>query len=148
MDYVMYGFLGLCGLILGALAVWLIVSIVQWLYRLIFFNFSFSRVKNSDGKVTDMEYEASHSNGKTTTAEKNEVYFKTPQGETLIDSDTLYQRVRIGEAIKVVYQERYKKPRYWDGSWELDGYRLISIGCVNNEEVEFNDPKSATYNGF
>jgi hypothetical protein len=116
-------------------------QLLKFLYRIIFFKFSFGELKISNGKVLGMHYEASHSNGKTTTPEKNEVCFQTDIKETTIDSDDLYQRVRIGEGVKVQYQERYIKPRFWDGSWSLDGYRLISVTSQLKQEVSFNDKK-------
>lgn len=147
MEYVLYGIFGVIGLICAVALFFLL----RWIYIMIFFTFSFGPVKHSTGKVIDMEYTPSRSEynaaTKTTsyTSEKNEVMFETPQGKTTVDSDHLYQRVRVGEAIKVAYQERHIKPRYWAGDWKDDGLRLISVTSALNQTVNFNDEKPNTY---
>jgi hypothetical protein len=143
MDIFMYCMIGFVGIVVGAAILYCLYYLVRFLYRVIFFNLSYGEIKESEGKITNMEYEASHYNPatKTTDSEKNYVYFKTPQGSTCIDSDTLYQRVRVGEGITVRYQERSIKPKYWNGDWKFDGFRLLTITSKLSESVEFNSEK-------
>lgn len=130
-----------------------LLAFLNWVYRSLFFDFSFKPIKTYVGKVLSMEYEApktyTTSNGKTTTvhhvSEKNYVTFKTEVGETTLDSDSLYQRVRIGETVWVKSQERYIKPKFWNGEWSFDGNRLISVMSEKDQVVEFNNEKESNY---
>ncbi len=126
-----------------------VVGLVVWgLYWLICFESGYSAVKTCKGEVTDMDYTPSRTvhTGKSTIhhAEKNEVSIKSPVKETTLDSDELYQRVRIGESVTIKYQEQYLKPRFWEGSWSFSSYRLISVKSERDLEVEFNDVKPTT----
>lgn len=144
-DIFFYVLCAILGLLLVGFVAYVLFHVTNFLVRLIFFRFSFGPLSESTGKVTDMEYVPPRTtyNGKTTTTtpEKNHVYFKTDQGETSLDSDELYQRVRIGEDIQVKYQERFKKPRFWNGKWKEDGLRLISVTNKYDDTVDFNDEK-------
>lgn len=134
----------LLGSAIAIFLAWIAFCILHWLFRVIVYSFHYGPVKTSKGKVTNMDYTPARTtyNGVTAvrSSEKNIVYFTTDQGSTEVDSDLLYQRVRIGESIKVTYQNRYKQSR-WDGRVSPDGMRLLSIQSRLKQVVNFNDPK-------
>lgn len=148
-DYVMVAFIGLIGLFLA----FLVFMFVAWLCRIIFYEFSYAPAKTYKGEVIEMEYTPPRTttsfNGKSTTTthhpEKNVVIFKTDLKTTEVDSDKLYQRVRIGESVTVKSQPRFMKPRFWQGNWEEDGEMLVSVTSEKNQTVEFNDEEPVTY---
>lgn len=152
-DYLAYGLITVFMLLVVGVAAILIYSLLSWLFTIIFYNFSYSAPVTYPGKVIDMKYippqiyTQIHNSNKTsyttthTTPEKNQVTFQTEKATTTIDSEELYQRVRIGEDIKVISQSEYIKPKYWDGKWEYKGERLIRILCYKDQIVEFNDEK-------
>lgn len=148
-DYVMMGLMGLVILFVG----FLVFMLLAWIAKMIFYEFSYAAAKQYKGEVIEMEYTPPRttvvSTGKTTTTqyhpEKNVVIFKTELKTTEVDSDKLYQRVRIGESVLVRSQGVYAKPRFWHGQWEYDGERLISVTSEKNQTVEFNDEQPATY---
>lgn len=132
----------------GALAIMVVLyvlyKIISYTLMRIFYSFKYSELKVIEGKITDMKYQPKRTtySGKgvvTTYSEKNKVFFSSHLKNSVIDSDKLYQRVRIGEKIEIRYQERYTLPRFWQGSYKLHGYRLISISSVLGEKVVFNE---------
>lgn len=152
-EWTLFVVMAILCLFLAVVLVAALFTFLNWVYRNLFFDFSFKPIKTHIGKVLNMEYEAPRTqtvfNGKTTTVhhtpEKNKVTFKTEVGETTLDSDTLYQRVRIGETVWVRSQERYIQPKFWHGEWSFDGNRLISVMSEKDQIVEFNDEKEANY---
>lgn len=136
-----------------AIVAFLLFLVLAWVYKMIFYEFSYAESKSYSGIVLDMRYEPSSTTynaaTKSTTyhASEHHVQFETELGITDVDDEKLYQRVRIGESLTVISQAYYIKPRYWDGKWEFDGDRLISITSEKNQLVDFNDLKPTTYRG-
>lgn len=155
LDYFMVGLMGIVLLVVAALVGALIFMFTVWLCRVIFYDFSYGPIKSYKGEVIEMEYTPPRTtttfNGKftttSTTPEKNVVQMKTELGEFEVDSDRLYQRVRIGESVTVVSQERFMKPRFWEGQWEYDGQRLLTVTSEKKQTVEFNDEKPVSRHG-
>lgn len=150
MDYFFMAIIGAIGLFLAFLA----FMLVAWICKMIFYKTYYAEMKEHKGEVIEMKYTPPRttvtSTGKTTTTthhpEKNVVIFKTDLKETEVDSDKLYQRVRIGESVLVKSQAKYIKPRYWQGEMEYDGDMLVSVTSEKNQTVQFNDEKPVTYN--
>jgi hypothetical protein len=151
-DYFMMFLMALALLLVGAL----LFVFLSWVFKMIFYEFSYDQLKTYDGEVIDMEYTPPRTtttfNGKTTTTtttpEKNVVIFKTELKTSSVDSDKLYQRVRVGESVKVESQSYYIKPRFWDGKWEYDGELLISVTSEKNQKVNFNEARVANYRKY
>lgn len=151
MDYFMMAVMGVIILFIG----FLVFMLLAWIARMIFYEFSYDRIKEYKGEVVEMEYTpprttstynaATKSMQTTHHPEKNVVIFKTELKTTEVDSDKLYQRVRIGESVLVKSQARYIRPRYWSGQWEYDGEMLVSVTSEKNQTVLFNDEEPVTY---
>lgn len=139
--------------LLWALGLFLAFALLSWIARVTFYRFSYGPAKESEGKVTKMRYRSGYytntvvSTGRSTTVvptyhpPTNNVTFETPQGTSTVDSEALYGLVKRGEKIKVKYQDRYAQPRFWQGEWEHDGYRLLRITDSQDDSVIFNKAK-------
>lgn len=151
MDTALNFIMGAIMVAIGAFVLFLVGMALHWLFRFFCYDFAYDNAVESKGEVVDMEYTPARytHTGKTTVRhpEKNVVIFKTDLKTTSVDSDTLYQRVRVGESVAVVSQERYMKPRFWDGQWEYDGQHLVSVTSEKNQTVEFNDEKPVLNRG-
>lgn len=151
MDYVIMGLVGIVILFLG----FLLFMFISWICKLIFYSFAYDPALDHKGKVKDMRYRASYVTtqmvGKTMTTTyhpaQNWVRFETEVADTEIDSESLYQRVRIGESVTVRSQKIFIKPRFWDGEWKYDGDRLISVTSEKDLQVDFNDEKPSINRG-
>lgn len=131
----------------------LMACLLHTVYIATFYKSGYGKVIEYKGTVEDMKYTAPRSQyvgvaGKgghmQHRPEKNEVIIKTSLKTTTIDSDKLYQRVRIGEDVKVLSQKEYIKPRFWQGHWEEYSDRLISVTSIKNQTVEFNEKQPIT----
>lgn len=155
-EYLLVSFIYLLMAILVIMVAVGLLIFVAWICKLIFYDFSYAASKSYKGEVVDMEYTAPrttvHSTGKstytTTTPEKNVVVIKTELKTVRLDSDRLYQRVRVGESVTLVSQSVYIKPKLWQGSWEYDGDRLLTVTSEKNQTVEFNEEKPSNYRRF
>lgn len=109
-----------------------------------------------DGTVTNMDYTPSRTSYNaatksiTTSPEIHKVYitFKTSIGlvKKCIDSEYLYQRVRVDDEIKVKSQSVYSKFRYsQDSKWEYDKERVINIISPKEKIIKVNSEKPANY---
>lgn len=133
--------LWISGSSLVLIAAFILYMIVATLYRFIFFRSLYSEVKETRGRVTDMDYEAPRYNAatKTSSSEQNLVYLKTLDFETWVDDEHLYQRCRIGDKIQVKYQAVYKEPRFWSGKLVFNDNLILTVYCPNDEVVDLDD---------
>lgn len=148
-------FLAIIMFVLVAIAAGLIFLLLAWIFKAIMYEYSYAEVKSYPGEVVDMKYvpprtrtiynTATKTMQTSTDPEKNIVIIKTELRTTQLNSSKLYQRVRIGESVVVKSQAEYSKPKYWQGNWEYEGDRLISITSEKNQSVLFNEEKPATY---
>lgn len=153
LDYFMVAIFGLVGLFVA----FLLFVALAWICKMIFYKTYYAEMKTYKGEVLDMEYTpprtwttSSTVNGVTTTQvhtdpEKNVVIIRTELRETSIDSDKLYQRVRVGESVIVKSQAKHIEPRFWQGAMEYDGEMLVSVTSEKNQTVLFNDEEPVTY---
>jgi hypothetical protein len=151
-DYLMVGLLILCGAVLVGLIGWLLFQL--WIY--VAFKSHYGLVHTVEGRVTNMNYVAAYTTTTTTYVNnqpmiqtqyhpaQNQVYVSIPEKQLYYDSSTLYQRVRIGEKVTVVYQEEWLEPRFWTGKLKYDSIYTISVTSEKNEMVIFNEEKSVS----
>lgn len=131
----------------------LIFCFLEWTYKTVFFDAAYDKAVTYNGEVTDMEYVPPRSHvtmaGKTPitshTPEKNVVHISSPVGREEINSDELYQRVRVGESVKIRYQNKYLRPKYWQGDWKLDEKIVISVTSEKAQTVDFSKEKETSY---
>lgn len=150
-----YFFMVFFGILALGIALLVFVAMAA-LCKMVFYKTYYDTMKEYKGEVVDMQYvprrthttynAATKTTQTHTDPEKNIVIFRTELRTTKVDSDKLYQRVRIGESVLVKSQPTYIKPRYWQGDWEYDGDMLVSVTSEKNQTVNFNNQEPVTYN--
>ena len=148
-DYLFFGIMVMVLLVVVIAVLLMTVYILSLIYQSIFYKTYYSRPKTVSGLIVGMNYEPAYTssiyNNNTvivsTTPEMNEVFIKTDLDTFELDSDELYQQVRVDEPVELTYQQVFLKPRFWEGDFKFYLNHLIKVKNIKNKVVILDDEK-------